>query len=159
MRSIPLALSVVTVFAVAGCGGISGGEAQTTPTTPATAPADPTAATTEITTAWTTFFHSGTDPQAAARLLENGSELGAAIKVAAKIQKKQKITEDAKVLHVTFTSPAAATVTYNLLSHGSVLLPNASGQAVLQDGHWKVSQSTFCTLVQLGAAGKAVPGC
>ncbi|HVT21494.1 MAG TPA: hypothetical protein VHE57_08925 [Mycobacteriales bacterium] len=162
MRTVYPVLAVAAILTIAGCGGSSGGPASTTPEhhyAGATAPSDQAAATAAITTTWQTFFHTGTDPKAAAQLLENGSRLGAAIKVAAKIQRKQKITEDAKVLGVDFTSPTAATVTYNLLSHGSVLLPKATGQAVLQDGRWKVSQSTFCTLVQLGAGGTKIPGC
>ncbi|HVT64961.1 MAG TPA: hypothetical protein VHD81_07395 [Mycobacteriales bacterium] len=160
MKPIATTLSLAAVVALAGCGGgSSGGAATTTPTNPPNAPADSAAATSEITTTWQTFFHTGTKPTAAEQLLENGDQLGAAIRVAGMIQHKQKITEAAKVLHVAFTSPTAATVTYNLLSHGTVLLPNATGQAVLQDGHWKVSQSTFCTLVQLGAGGKEIPGC
>jgi hypothetical protein len=75
------------------------------------------------------------------------------------VQKQTKLKEDAKVTKVDFTSPTTATVTYDLLSHGSTLLPGATGQAVLQSGQWKVSQSTFCTLVALGAGGKKIPGC
>jgi hypothetical protein len=154
------ALGLAVVLALAGCGGSSSGaDTRNTPTASASAPADQAKATADITTAWQTFFHTGTAPQQAAQLLENGDQLDAAIKVAAKIQKKQKITEDAKVLNVAFSSPTVATVTYNLLSHGTTLLPNATGQAVLQDGHWKVSQATFCTLVQLGAGGTKIPGC
>ena len=160
MRILPPAVALTAVLALAGCGGSSSnGAADTTPTTSASVPADQAKATADITTAWQTFFHTGTDPQQAAQLLENGDQLNSAIKVAAKIQKQQKITEDAKVLGVAFTSPTAATVTYNLLSHGTTLLPNATGQAVLQGGQWKVSQSTFCTLVQLGSGGKTIPGC
>jgi hypothetical protein len=151
MRTASPALALAALLALAACGGSSsGGGATTTPTTPATAPADQAAATADVTTTWETFFHTGTAPQAAAQLLENGDQLAAAIKAAAKIQRQQKITEDAKVLNVAFTSPTAATVTYNLLSHGKTLLPNATGQAVLQVGLWKVSESTFCKLVLLG---------
>ncbi len=166
MRStLPVVVGITALVAIAGCSSSSSGGAQVKTSSPPTTsnsaagPADPAAATTQITTAWTTFFHSGTKPRVAAQLLENGSKLGAAIRVAGRLQHKQQITEDAKVLNVAFTGPTMATVTYNLLSHGSVLLPNATGQAVLQGGRWKVSQATFCTLVQLGAGGKTVPGC
>ena len=44
-------------------------------------------------------------------------------------------------------------------SRTQVLLPAASGQAVLVDGTWRVSKSTFCTLVTLGNNNEPVEGC
>jgi hypothetical protein len=157
MRPLVPALGLAAILALAGCGSSNSSDATTVPTVATTS--DQARATADITTAWTTFFHTGTKPQAAEQLLQNGSHMGKAIKVAAQVQKKAKIVEDAKVTKVTFTSPAAATVTYNLLSHGQTLLPGATGQAVLEDGQWKVSTSTFCTLVELGAGSEKVPGC
>ncbi|HVS67452.1 MAG TPA: hypothetical protein VHE56_02785 [Mycobacteriales bacterium] len=160
MRATSSAIGLAALLALAGCGGSSsGGGPSTSPTAAATAPADQAAATAAIKTTWTTFFHSGADPTAAAALLENGDQLAGAIRVATKLQHQQKIKEDAEVVSVVFTSPTAATVTYNLLSHGQSLLPNATGTAVLVGGQWKVSQQTFCTLVLLGAGSKKVPGC
>lgn len=160
MRTLPAGLALAGLLAVAGCASGSSGGASTPPTHPASnAAADQTKAIADITTAWTTFFHSGTKPSVAKQLLQNGSNLGKAIKVASQVQQKSKLKEDAKVSKVVFSSPAAATVTYSLLSHGSTLLPDATGQAVLENGQWKVSQSTFCTLVALGAGNEKVPGC
>jgi hypothetical protein len=156
MRTLRTSLGLAALVALAGCGASSsGGTASPAPSTAT----DHTQATADITTAWTTFFHTGTKPAAAEQLLQNGDQMGPAIKVAAQVQKQTKLKEDAKVTTVDFTSPTTATVTYDLLSHGSTLLPGATGQAVLQDGQWKVSQSTFCTLVALGAGGKKIPGC
>jgi hypothetical protein len=156
MRPVAPALGLAALIALTGCGASSsGGTAAPAPSTAA----DHTQATADITTAWTTFFHTGTEPAAAEQLLQNGDKMGPAIKVAAQVQKQTKLKEDAKVTKVDFTSPTTATVTYDLLSHGSTLLPGATGQAVLQGGQWKVSQSTFCTLVALGAGGKKIPGC
>lgn len=160
MRTLPAAAGLAALLAIAGCSSSSsGGAAAPAPTANATAPADPAQATADITHVWTTFFHTGTKPAVAKQLLQNGAHMGAAIKVAAQVQKKSKITEDAKVKSVAFTSPTDATVTYDLLSHGSTLLPGATGTAVFEDGHWKVSTTTFCTLVSLGAGGKTIPGC
>lgn len=160
MRTITPALGLAALLALAGCGssGSGGTGAQTTPV-PVSSTPDQTQAIAAITSAWTTFFHTGTKPAIAEQLLQNGNHMAAAIRVAAQVQKQSKIVEDAKVTNVAFTSPTAATVTYNLLSHGSTLLPGATGQAVLQNGQWKVSSSTFCTLVALGAGGKKIPGC
>ncbi|WP_370109670.1 hypothetical protein [Streptacidiphilus sp. MAP12-33] len=63
------------------------------------------------------------------------------------------------VTAVQFTSPTTAQVTYNLCQSGTPALPNAKGQAVLENGTWKVSDTTLCALVALSNGGKAVPGC
>jgi outer membrane protein TolC len=160
MRTVPPALGLAALIALAGCGSGSGGShAATNPQPTASSSSDQSAAVADITTAWTTFFHTGTKPAAAEALLQNGDHMAKAIKVASQVQKQSKIVEDAKVTKVDLTSPTTATVTYDLLSHGSTLLPGATGQAVLDGGQWKVSTSTFCTLVELGAGGKKVPGC
>ncbi|MFD0530864.1 hypothetical protein ACFQ1I_36185 [Kitasatospora arboriphila] len=59
---------------------------------------------------------------------------------------------------VQFTSDSAATVTYTLTLQGQTVEPAASGQAVLDNGTWKVSTSTLCGLVAQ-AGGSAIPGC
>ena len=64
----------------------------------------------------------------------------------------------ASVTNVTFTSPTTANVTYDLSLQGQVVQPNAAGQAVLDNGVWKVSKSTLCGLVQL-SGNSALPGC
>jgi hypothetical protein len=159
MRPVAPALGLAALIALAGCGASSsGGTAPTTPSTASTAAAQAQAKA-AITTAWTTFFHTGTKPAEAKQLLQNGDKMGPAIKVASQVQKSTKLTEDAKVTNIAFTSATTATVTYDLLSHGSTLLPGATGEAVLDNGQWKVSQQTFCTLVALGAGGKKIPGC
>jgi hypothetical protein len=158
MRPIPAAVGLAALLALAGCGGSGNGDSATTVPTTGGTPGN-TQAIAAITSAWTTFFHTGTKPAVAKQLLQNGSHMSRAIKVASQVQKQSKIVEDAKVTKVTFTSPTSATVTYNLLSHGSTLLPGATGQAVLENGQWKVSTATFCTLVELGAGSQKVPGC
>ena len=59
---------------------------------------------------------------------------------------------------VSFTSPTTATVTYSLSFQGTVVEPNATGKAVLQDGTWKVADTTLCGLVALTGNTK-LPGC
>jgi hypothetical protein len=173
MNKLPIALGLSALFVVAGCGGGSSGGG--TPTSPAaSAAASPTSqpqatdaaskatATADIKTTYSTFFKSATPQATAVSLLEDGSTLGPAVADAAKIAKKDKTAESAVVLSVTFTSPTTATVIYNLLGNGKPLLAKADGNAVLQDGNWKVAKNTFCTLVGLGASAinlKKVPGC
>jgi hypothetical protein len=173
MNKLPVALALSGLVVVAGCSSSSSGGS--TPTsTPPSAAASPTsqpqatdaaskaAATADISKTYATFFKSATPQATAVSLLEDGSTLGPAVADAARIAKKDKTKESAKVLSVKFTSPTTATVIYNLLGNGKPLLAKADGNAVLQDGTWKVRKTTFCTLVGLGASTiglKKVPGC
>jgi len=165
LRAVALALIAATVTA---CGGSSSGGSpssgqtpsggtSTTPAATATAPADEAAAKAEITTAWETFLSSDTKQADAIALLENGDQLGQALKKAREEDKATGGKRSAQVKKITFTSPTAATVNYKLHAAGQVL--NAAGTAVLQDGKWKVSEVTFCTLVVLGNGSKPVKGC
>lgn len=157
----------LALLVIAGCGGSSGGStvADQTPTqttstasAPANAPADPAKAKAEITANWETFFDPATPQDKAAALLQNADQLQQALQVAAQARKPdQKLS--ATVKDVAFTSPTEATVTYDLLINGSPVLAGSTGKAVLVDGTWKVSQTTFCTLTALAASGQQVPGC
>lgn len=165
------ALGLTGALAMTACGGSGGSSTpdagattpaevvSTTPGSTSTAPADPAAAKAEIKTVWTTFFNSGTAQNKAAAILEDGDQLHGALKVAAQEDKKTKLDRRAKVQLIRFINPTTATVTWTLLNGTTPVLPNASGQAVLVDGKWKVSKLTFCTLVELGNNGKPVPGC
>src|SRR3954468_272505 len=149
------------------CGGNSSNSAATdnnpppssTPptTSTATAPADEAAAKTEITKNWQTFLRSGTPQATAVALLEKGDTLGLALKKAAAEDKATGGARSAKVVSIEFTSPTQANVNYKLHAAGQVL--NSSGTAVLEDGVWKVSDVTFCTLVVLGNGSRPVKGC
>jgi hypothetical protein len=160
------ALALVAVVAAACGGSSSGGTTPTTTTTQssapsaapeATAPADPTSAKAEITKNWETFFSSATGSSAAVALLENGAQLGPALKKAQQEDKATGGNRSAKVKKITFTSPTQANVNYILHAGGTTL--NAAGESVLQDGAWKVSEVTFCTLVILGNGQKPVQSC
>jgi hypothetical protein len=148
------------------CGGSSNSSStssnpppsSTPPTTStATAPADVTAAKAEITKNWQTFLHSGTPKATAVALLQKGDTLGPALKKAAAEDKATGGARSAKVVSIEFTSPTAANVNYKLHAAGTVL--NSSGTAVLENGVWKVSDVTFCTLVILGNGSRPVKGC
>src|SRR3954453_16592430 len=92
MRRVRLVAPVVVLAALAaGCGGSGGSKpaaqespaaAGTTPSAAGTAPADVTAAKAGITKNWETFLHSGTPQAVAIKLLENGDNLGPALKKA-----------------------------------------------------------------------------
>ena len=159
-------LAALPVLLVAGCGGSksSGGGATTTtvastPAPDATAPADVAGATAQVTTSWTTFFNYKTPLATEYTLLQGGQALAPAIHKAQQEQAQTHLKEMVKVNKVEFTSPTQATVIYSLLNGTHVLLANSSGVAVLEDGTWKVSKVTFCTLVELGNGQKHVASC
>lgn len=142
-----------------------GATSATAPTTTApatTAPAtttgtiDAAAARAEITANWEKFFRATSTIAERATLLENGSQYVAALTQRSKDPLQAQAS--AKVTTVEVTGPDRATVTYDVSLNGNVALPGAQGVAVLQDGVWKVSAQSFCSLVSLGATGP-VPGC
>jgi hypothetical protein len=165
MKKFPVALALSAVFVIAGCGSSGSGSppaAKPTPGPPATDAASRTAAEAAIKTNWATFFNSATPQPTAVGLLENGATLGPAIKLAARVAKKEKTAETAVVSTVAFADSTHANVTYSLLGNGKPLLKNSTGKAVLQNGSWKVAETTFCTLAVLGAQTigvQKVPGC
>ena len=165
VRRAAVLAALPVLLVAAGCGGSSsGGSGSTTPTTvsstpaaEATAPADPAAARAGITANWEKFFSSATDAAAAKALLENGDQLGPALKKAQQEDKSSGGTRSAKVTKITFTSATNARVDYKL--HVGQTNLNSAGMAVLQDGIWKVSKVTFCTLVELGNGQRPVASC
>jgi hypothetical protein len=162
MKKFPVALALSAIFVIAGCSsGSSGGSATVGPQ--ATDAASKAAATTQIKANWATFFNSATPQATAVGLLENGATLGPAIKLAARVAKAEKTKESAVVTKIVFADSTHANIIYNLLGNGGKpLLANSDGKAVLQNGKWKVAQTTFCTLADLGAQTigvKTVPGC
>ncbi|MFF2656151.1 hypothetical protein ACFVUH_02165 [Kitasatospora sp. NPDC058032] len=129
------------------------------PSPGATAPADPAAATTEITASWQKFFDPTTPIPEKAALLQNGDTLLPVLEGFAQDPRVGQV--QAKVTNVAFTSATEATVTYELSLQGSVVEPAATGQAVLDNGTWKVSRATLCGLLTqaAGATGTPIPGC
>jgi hypothetical protein len=159
----PLAVLLATVAACSSSGSKGSGAnapiVSASASASATAPSDPTTAEKQIRTNWAAFFNFKTPAAQSAALLEGGDVLAGAIAFARREQTQTHIKQGAKVLTVTFTGATTANVTYQLLNGTQVLLPSASGVAVYTGGSWKVSRSTFCTLVRLGANGQAVEGC
>ncbi|MFJ9605119.1 hypothetical protein ACIRS1_02025 [Kitasatospora sp. NPDC101176] len=124
-----------------------------------TAPADPAAAKTEVTANWEKFFDPATPIPDKAELLQGGDALLPALQGFAQDPRVGQV--QAKVTDVAFTDANDATVTYSLSLQGTVVEPAATGQAVLENGTWKVSRSTLCGLITQagGASGTPIPGC
>jgi len=157
MRARLVLVLVVATLPLAGCGGASKPAAGGAPTASSTAPADPVAATAEVKQSWATFFDGSRPAAERAALVEDGAHLAQALALGAKDPSSTRTR--ATVTAVTFTSPRQAAVTYNLSVAGNQVLTGAQGQAVLDQGRWKVSKFTFCQLLALGSGGTPVPGC
>ncbi len=125
--------------------------------TSASQPADPAAAKTQITKNWETFFDPKTSTSQRVALLQNGQVLRPAITALSGTSQGRAVSS--KVTSVTFTSATAAAVGYQILLSGRVVLPNGTGESVLDNGTWKVGTKSLCGLLALVHSGKAIPGC
>lgn len=185
MKKLPTALLLSVIFVIAGCSssssGSGGNPSPSSSTGTSTSPAPSTAPSTagpvatgsagialarkQIKKNWATFFNSNTPEATAVGLLQDGSTLGPAVKLAARVAKHAKIKESAVIQKISFDATGTtANVTFNLYGKKGTppLLTDSPGVAVLDGGVWKVAKLTFCTLVGVGAQSlgvKKVPGC
>lgn len=146
---------------VSGCGG-GGNKAASPSPTPTPSPSSPAAAAPPavvpaVTRTWETFFSKKTPVARKMALLQNGQNMREAVNAFAHDPRMSQTT--AKVTSVQ-PSGTYATVHYKILLNGKPALPDAVGQAVLENGAWKVSDGTLCGLLGLAVApGKKIPGC
>jgi hypothetical protein len=124
---------------ISACGGSSSHTTATTTTVSASAA-------TQVKENWTTFFSGSTPAATRIGLLQNGSTFASYIQ-------GESSSSLAKTVSVTVSnvvvSGDTATVTYTLNLAGKPVLPNQTGTAVLEDGTWKVGDSSFCALLTL----------
>jgi hypothetical protein len=116
------------------------------PDTTATAPSDLAAATAEVETNWERFFNPRTPIEERIALLQDGEQLSPMVEAFAAHPRYGQAK--AAIEQVVFGTATTADVTYTLSLRGRPL-PSAVGNAVLQDGTWKVSIPTFCSLAQV----------
>ncbi len=146
------ALGLALVAALAACGSSS--------TSSVSAPASThpaPSATAVITANWEAFFSGKTSAAKKITLLQNGQAYTAIID--AQSGSSLASSASAKVTKLTVTSPAQATVTYNVLLGTTPALTGQSGVAVYQNGIWKVGDASFCGLLALENGGKAPSVC
>jgi hypothetical protein len=151
-RGALLAVVLGALAAVAAACGSSSASPTSSPT-PTTSPS--VSATVAIKADWVKFF-AGTTPAAEKiPLLENGQQFAQTIQ--AQAQSPLAKSTSAKVSSVKVTSPTAATVKYSILLGTQVALADQTGQAVLQNGVWKVSAASFQALLALEGAASPSP--
>lgn len=167
--SLAPALGLALALAVAACSSSSSSpapaSASSAPASSSSAPATPASSSATgsanavalITTDWETFFNGKTTAAKRIALLQNGQQFASVIK--AQSGSSLASGASAKVTKVVVTSPAKATVTYNVLLNGTPALSNQTGTAVYQNGTWKVGDVSFCGLLTLENGGKAPSVC
>lgn len=156
---------VVVVLALgstlAACGDDEEGESASPSSSPTPA-ASPSPSTSElsgeeaqIAANWEEFFAGTTAADRKIALLQNGEQFADVIEARAESPLSQSTT--AEVTAVTLTSDTDATVTYSILMSEQVVLPDQTGQAVLEDGVWKVGAASFQALLALEGAASGAP--
>lgn len=154
-RGPRLALAAVAGCVILAACGSSGGSHQSsvTPSASATLSAEPTsgaAAVAAITANWKTVFNGKAALPSRTALVQDGSQVSAFVEAQSKTSFGQAATgSTATVSAVALTSPALATVHYQVLLLGTPLLKNQVGTAVYEDGVWKVAIGSFCALAYL----------
>jgi Clp amino terminal domain, pathogenicity island component/ClpX C4-type zinc finger len=120
-------------------------------------PDDADAARVAITAA---FASSGTESEDGRSVptVEGGETLGPTL-TAAKERRRDVAPETAEVVfmvdEISFIDATHAAVWFSISVNGASILPNSRGDAVIVDGEWKMSRSTFCEL--MGLAGVPCP--
>ncbi len=118
------------------------------PTPSATGPTDPAQAEKKVRDAWQRFASPKTSVKDKVAAVENGEQYALMIEAWSKDPKARALR--VRIDKVTFTSDLDATVRYTLLSHGRKVGPGGPGASVLQNGTWKVSFKTVCSLTRYG---------
>ncbi|WP_063835456.1 hypothetical protein [Streptomyces sp. NRRL S-118] len=118
------------------------------PAPTAATPEDPAAAQEEIRTSWARFFGPESSVQDRVDVAENGEQYRLMIEALTTDREARLLR--VRVDSVTFGSDLRAAVRYKLFSDGRDTGHDAPGSAVYQDGTWKVSFGTVCSLTQYG---------
>jgi len=118
-------------------------------------PGDADAARVAITAA---FAGSGTESEDGRSVptVEGGETLGPTL-TAAKERRRDIASGEVVFLvdEISFLDATHAAVWFSISVNGASMLPNRRGDAVIVDGEWKMSRSTFCEL--MGLAGVPCP--
>ncbi|MGC0415049.1 hypothetical protein [Embleya sp. AB8] len=105
---------------------------------------------------WDKLFDANAPLDARKAVLENADKVGSLVDTLANSPVAKSVSAKTTAVKINGDS---ADVTFDILLAGAPALPAQNGKAVKQDGTWKVSLVTVCTLVSLLQPGSAVPGC
>jgi hypothetical protein len=158
LRQASAALAATGCLILAACGGSSSHSSAATSASPkpavsstmAAEPASGPAAVAAIRANWTTVFNGKASIPSRLALVQDGSQVAAFVQAQAKTSFGAAAAgSSATISSVTITSPAQATVHYEVLLLGTPLLKNQVGTAVYLNGTWKVAIASFCGLTYL----------
>lgn len=138
----------VLALGLTACGSSGNSASNATQASPTTAPSPVSTggAAASVTQAWETFFSGSSTAQQKIDHLQNGQQFSQLIQAQANSPLAKSAS--AKVTDVAVNGASAA-VTYSVLFNGSPVLQNQKGQALLENGVWKVSDASFCQLLAL----------
>jgi hypothetical protein len=139
---------------VAGCGG-SGTKSSARPASRNLASTSLASEKAQIERTWSAFFAGSTPAAKKIQLLQNGRRFAPVIEAQAKSPLARQTR--ATVTSVTLEGPTRAKVVYTISVAGQPALKNQTGTAIRVDGVWKVSDTSFCSLLSL--QGSAPPAC
>lgn len=160
-------IAVIAAATVTGCSDDKSDNAASSTTTTAAAattsaaapaagsPAADPATTKAVTDAYVLFFDAKQPADKRAAAVEKGDVFAPVL--AAQAGNPQAQGTSATVSKVTTVDADHADVTYTLLMGGNPVLPDQAGQAVQENGQWKVAATTFCALLKL--QGGTAPAC
>jgi hypothetical protein len=156
LRPASATLAVTACLILAACGGggssnsSSARSASPKPTVSAAEPTSGPAAVAAIRANWETVFNGKASIPSRLALVQDGSQVAAFVQAQAKTSFGAAAAgSSATISGVTVTSPAQATVHYEVLLLGTPLLKNQVGTAVYLNGVWKVAIASFCGLTYL----------
>jgi hypothetical protein len=155
-RKIRSVLGVLAVLAaLGGCGGDTGGQPAASSPAPSSAAAGGGSVTGQVTSLFQRFFNGTLPVDTKVAILQKGDQFRQVLQAqaAGPLAKSSGV----KVLSVTQSTVNSAAVKFTVLLDGKPALENQAGGAVLDNGVWKVSASTYCTLLQL--QGLTAPPC
>ena len=157
------ALCLVPGLVLAACSSANGSAAKppthqrhsaaspSAPAQPATGPAAQAA----VKSTWETFFNGNVPIPSRIGLLEDGQQFASFVSSQAKTSLGALVLQaSAKVSSVVLMPPDQATVTYTILLGGKPLAKNLTGTAVYNGGAWKISKTTFCSLLHVAYSSK-----
>jgi hypothetical protein len=149
--SATMAATGCLILAACGGGAVSHHPSSTPTSAPAAAePASGPAAVAAIVANWKTVFNGKAPLPNRLGLLQDGPQVAAFVEAQAKTSFGAAAAgSTATVTSVRITSPAHATVDYDVLLLGTPLLKHQVGSAVFVNGIWKVGISSFCGLTYL----------
>ena len=150
-RSPGTVLAALGTTACLALGACSGGGPSAPPshhaatTDPATGPAAAAA----VKAMWQRFFNGAVPIPSRLQLLQGGQRFASFVHSQANTAIGGLILQaTATVSSVTLQPPGQAGVVFNILLNGKSFENNLQGTAVYVAGHWKVAESSFCSLLR-----------